>query len=127
MGKKQISCLKKKDLYFSIIFLYFKENKLGSGQLRIFFDGKGCSLAHCKSITPMVVKQILAFTESAIPIRVKSANCYNMPSFLEHLFNLFKIFAKNKLANRVNSTNLALKKTFSDFLKSLFRLIYTVE
>ena len=78
-----------------------KENNFGSGQVIFIFDNKGISFAHLKNVTPALVKQIITIAESAIPVRIKSASTYNIPPFAERVFNLFKMFAKNKLADRV--------------------------
>lgn len=86
--------------YIHAICMFEDDNMIVSGQVG-FIDLKGASIGHFTQFTPSMMKKFAVMTQDANPIRMKSFNYINMPSFFESIFNFFKSFLNEKMKNRV--------------------------
>ena len=65
-------------------------------------DMSELSTAHFFQMTPSLMKKMTAFSEEAVPLRVKQQHCMNTPAGLEPIFNTFKPMMSAKQQARVS-------------------------
>ena len=88
--------------WISSILMKEDDNMIIGGQMGLI-DFKGASMGHFTQFTPALMKKFALMTQDANPMRMKSFNYMNVPSFFESVFNFFKTFLNEKIKKRVSS------------------------
>lgn len=86
--------------YISTILMHEDDNMIIGGQMGLI-DFKDATMGHFTQFTPSLMKKFALMTQDANPMRMKSFNYINVPSFFESVFNFFKTFLNAKIKSRV--------------------------
>lgn len=99
--KYSIPLLFKVFMMFLDVILCEDDNYVVAGVAAIQ-DLKGVTMAHMTAMTPSLMKQSMTIFQDAMPIRPKIMHHINIPSFFETIYNMMKMFMKEKLKQRVS-------------------------
>ncbi|XP_071441306.1 retinol-binding protein pinta-like [Hetaerina americana] len=64
-------------------------------------DLKGVTLGHALQMTPSVIWKAVHAWQDCYPVRIKSINFINAPSYVDVVLNIFRRFMNKKMAQRV--------------------------
>lgn len=87
--------------FVSTILMREDDNMIVGGQMGLI-DFDGATMGHFTQFTPSLMKKFALMTQDANPMRMKSFNYMNVPSFFESVFNFFRTFLNDKIKNRVS-------------------------
>lgn len=93
--------------FIGSILMLEDDNMIVGGQIGLI-DFKGASMGHFTQFTPSLMKKFAVMTQDANPVRMKSFNYLNVPSFFESIFNFFKTFLNDKMKKRVSGDDVHL-------------------
>nr|XP_046483453.1 retinol-binding protein pinta-like isoform X1 [Neodiprion pinetum] len=82
------------------LMLMEDDRSLIAGQQTIL-DLTGSKFEHVGQFTPATVKKAVTCFQDAYPLRTKSMHFINLPPSFDMVFNIFKLFLKEKLKNRI--------------------------
>uniref|UniRef100_A0A1B6F0Q8 CRAL-TRIO domain-containing protein n=1 Tax=Cuerna arida TaxID=1464854 RepID=A0A1B6F0Q8_9HEMI len=66
------------------------------------FDLTGISLGHARILTPGMIKKAVHAWQDCYPVRTKSLDFINTPSYVNVVLNIFRAFMREKMKNRVH-------------------------
>ena len=88
-------------MMLSDVIFYEDDNYVVAG-IGAIQDLKGVTVAHMTAMTPTLIKKSMTIFQDAMPIRPKMMHYINIPSFFETMYNMMKVFMKEKLKQRVS-------------------------
>uniref|UniRef100_A0A1B6MPV0 CRAL-TRIO domain-containing protein n=1 Tax=Graphocephala atropunctata TaxID=36148 RepID=A0A1B6MPV0_9HEMI len=66
------------------------------------FDLTGISLGHARILTPAMIKKAVHAWQDCYPVRTRSLDFINTPSYVNVVLNIFRAFMREKMKNRVH-------------------------
>lgn len=81
----------------------------------VIIDMQGVGLGHALQMTPNLIKKAVHSWQDCYPIRIKSIDFINCPSYIHVVLNVFKQFMREKLRKRVSAHG----KNLANFLQTI--------
>lgn len=97
------------------LLLEIKESAVADGVV-IIIDLQGVGMGHALQMTPSLIRRAVHSWQDCYPIRLKSIDFVNCPSYISIVVNVFKQFMREKLKKRIR-----IHKSLTSLLQSFDR------